>query len=222
MEEGVASVGGLGMVTIYGLADPRSGELHYIGKTAGTLRVRLRCHVNDVRRGRVYIPRHRWIAELLGEGIEPDIFEVENVADDQWKEAEQFWIAYFRAIGCRLLNATDGGDGIVGHRHSAATKEKQRRAALLRYENNEERTRTGQAVQKALSSPDSRERLRAAASRRQHRYPIELVREMQSAEGRARSSSIHLGKVVSLETRAKLSRLKTGQKERLSHASNSR
>ncbi|TIW20355.1 MAG: GIY-YIG nuclease family protein [Mesorhizobium sp.] len=43
-------------VSIYGLVDPRSGEVRYVGKTKGNLHSRLNGHLGDVRRGRVYIP----------------------------------------------------------------------------------------------------------------------------------------------------------------------
>jgi len=56
------------LVQIYGLLDPRTDELKYVGKTTGTLSYRLRSHINDVTRGRVYIPRHRWIKDVLSNG----------------------------------------------------------------------------------------------------------------------------------------------------------
>jgi hypothetical protein len=41
---------------------------------------------------------------------------------DDWVEAEIFWIAYFRTLGCDLLNRSDGGDGAKGHKPSLATR----------------------------------------------------------------------------------------------------
>jgi len=45
-------------------------------------------------------------------GIRPEIFTIETV--DDWREGERFWIAYYRSIGCRLVNTTFGGDGLSG------------------------------------------------------------------------------------------------------------
>jgi hypothetical protein len=43
-------------------------------------------------------------------------------------EHEQFWIDYFRNMGCPLTNDTDGGPGTQGFHHLEATKEKIRQA----------------------------------------------------------------------------------------------
>ena len=44
---------------------------------------------------------------------------------DDWLEAEPFWIAYYRSIGMKLLNMTDGGEGAIGAAASDETRSKQ-------------------------------------------------------------------------------------------------
>lgn len=84
------------MITIYGLADPRDGALRYIGITSTPLAARLRSHVYSRR--------------FQDAGFEPEIFEVETYSSEQGaRDAERFWIAYFRGLGCDLLNVSPGG-----------------------------------------------------------------------------------------------------------------
>jgi hypothetical protein len=47
-------------------------------------------------------------------------------------EAEHFWIAYFRAMGCPLTNGTDGGPGAQGYRHTPDSKRRIGRAIGVR------------------------------------------------------------------------------------------
>lgn len=105
--------------SIYGLVDPRTNELRYVGKTIQPLNDRLRIHLYDARRG---LKRYvcNWIRQVLRDGLEPEIFEIESVQED-WIEQEQFWIAYFRYIGARLTNGTIGGEGTPGRKASAET-----------------------------------------------------------------------------------------------------
>lgn len=93
---------------IYGVCDPRTSQLRYVGKTRGRLTTRLYNHL------RVKDKTHRsnWFSKMEREKVLPEIFEIEVVQD--WREAERFWIAYFRSIGCKLVNTTFGGDGLSG------------------------------------------------------------------------------------------------------------
>jgi hypothetical protein len=106
-------------VLIYGLVDPRTSELRYVGKTTRSLPKRLSGHIV---RTNLTPKRHssRWIAGVVKDGLAPEIFEIERVrAGDDWQAAEQFWIAYFRAIGADLTNLANGGEGVGGVRLSA-------------------------------------------------------------------------------------------------------
>lgn len=58
--------------------------------------------------------KERGILSLLSIGISPVIEEVERGSGDGWPEAEQRWIAFYRAQGARLWNATEGGEGVIG------------------------------------------------------------------------------------------------------------
>ncbi len=92
------------MAVIYGLCDPTTGQLRYIGKAndlSDRLKRHLRCKLTKT-------PVQCWIAKLVRGGSKPEAFEIESA--DNWIEAERFWIAYFRSLGAALLNLAPGGN----------------------------------------------------------------------------------------------------------------
>jgi len=109
-------------VYIYGLCDPRSGELRYIGKSTN-VEERVARHIRKASAR--YL--RRWIAGLLAVGLRPEVVVLDQV-NDSWEAsiAEQFWIASMRLCGCRLTNLTYGGDGQRnGYKHTPEARLKQ-------------------------------------------------------------------------------------------------
>jgi len=98
---------------IYGLFDPRNGELRYVGKsTTGMRRPNAHCMPSG-RKGHTW--NARWLAELWTHGLKPEISVLEeHTCSENLPDAEQFFIAYFRSLGCRLTNLTKGGEGALG------------------------------------------------------------------------------------------------------------
>lgn len=112
---------------IYGLIDPRTSEIRYVGKTVLGIKKRLTAHIGAVRS--VRHKRHvlAWIASLLAASLRPQVFLIEEIpADDDWVEAEQFWISYFRSVGANLCNLTVGGEGAPGTKMSDKRREQVR------------------------------------------------------------------------------------------------
>lgn len=100
--------------TIYGLVDPRDGELRYIGKSVDLPR-RMKTHL--ARRG-LTPTRHSccWLIGLLDAGLEPMPVVLEVVPHGgDWQTAERKWIARYRKEGARLTNLVDGGEGVAGY-----------------------------------------------------------------------------------------------------------
>jgi hypothetical protein len=102
---------------IYGLLDPRTGQLRYIGKSCSGLK-RPKSHgwASSLR-----VPSHKtnWIKGLLGAGLSYEILVLESYDfPEALNAAEVELIAYYRFIGCDLTNATVGGNGVLGHRFS--------------------------------------------------------------------------------------------------------
>lgn len=97
---------------VYVLCDPMTDEIRYVGLTTKSLECRLKGHLKWARSGRGKTHNTRWMMSLLTAGSSPQIFLIEEHHDlQELKTAEQFWIAYFRSIGCQLTNMNDGGEG---------------------------------------------------------------------------------------------------------------
>ncbi len=125
------------MVTIYGLTDPNTNAVRYVGITIDMKR-RYRRHLADG--GDSY--RVRWIRKLIKFGLKPGLVILEIVADALAQETERKWIKFYGRKN--LVNTTDGGDGLwnpsqdvrrkisaagMGRPKSEATREKMRRSS---------------------------------------------------------------------------------------------
>lgn len=104
---------------IYALIDPRDEEIRYVGWT-NNLKKRYGCHLRDKK------PCYRtyWIMKLRRMGLKPRMEIIQRVSLQSWAEAEIYWISYFRKIGCKLVNGTDGGQGHLGWCPSEETRAK--------------------------------------------------------------------------------------------------
>jgi hypothetical protein len=91
---------------IYGLTDPRTGQVRYVGKSNKPQR-RLVEHIRYCTDQHTH--KDHWIQQLLSEGVEPGMEILEECKYDQWKAREQHHIA----IRKDLTNGTLGGDGRV-------------------------------------------------------------------------------------------------------------
>lgn len=93
---------------VYGLADPRTGHLRYIGQSRQGVR-RIRAHLTPSALSRDS-RLSEWLRGLVAEGLRPDGFIIEEHDDpDDIHAAEEFSIQYFRGLGCDLLNKVGGG-----------------------------------------------------------------------------------------------------------------
>lgn len=172
---------GVSHVAIYVLIDPISHEIRYVGWISGSLARRLQRHVADSTKG--LYKRARWISRLKRLGYRPQIELVQMVPAAAWQEAERYWIAYYRSLGCQLVNGTDGGEGTLGQKHSAETRKRM------------SRDRKGRpSPKKGVPLPvEVKAKLREAA-----------IRQFQDPEMRAAVSRVHKGKSISDEHKAVL------------------
>lgn len=98
---------------IYGLVDPRTNEVRYIGKSASGLE-RPKQHTMPSFLRNVRTHKANWVRSLLALGLEPSIVVLEDVGCKQdAADVECFWIAQARGLGWPLTNLTKGGDGVV-------------------------------------------------------------------------------------------------------------
>lgn len=94
---------------IYGLFDPRDGELRYIGKSINP-KQRLTNHLND----KSITWRTNWLKELKRLNLKPLLYIFESFKDNNlWQEKEIYYIAIAKNRGIKLTNCTSGGDGLL-------------------------------------------------------------------------------------------------------------
>lgn len=94
------------LVLIYGLIDPRTNCLRYVGQSK-RLRKRFWRHCHPLPDDRSH--RGCWLRGLQKAGLEPQLIVLEETASpDEAAVFEAFWIASLRAAGVDLVNTTDG------------------------------------------------------------------------------------------------------------------
>jgi len=93
---------------IYTLTNPISNEIFYVGQTILSLQERLSGHISQT--GASNRDKINYIKEILNQGEKPIIKEVETIHTKCYidkasvNERENYWIKYYRSIGCTLLN----------------------------------------------------------------------------------------------------------------------
>lgn len=99
--------------TIYGLLDPDTKEVRYVGYTQCSIADRWKYHRWDSTRPGPHgkTKKASWIRGLARSNKIPDV-AVFQVGAGDWSTAEKFWIACFRQAGMDLLNMTVGGKGV--------------------------------------------------------------------------------------------------------------
>jgi hypothetical protein len=92
---------------IYGLKDPRTGDIRYIGK-ANDPKARMKTHIRESQR--LSRPVNNWISKLIIDGMLPDMVVIQETTEETWEDDERRIITLYRSSG-RLLNLADGGVG---------------------------------------------------------------------------------------------------------------
>ncbi len=111
---------------IYGLQDPRTQEIRYVGQTSVGLS-RPKAHSNPSVFLRYKSHVYNWVRQLHSEGLKPVISILEECESDELDENEIFYIGYLRSLGCNLTNlSTGGGGGARGTRWTEEMKDRQR------------------------------------------------------------------------------------------------
>jgi GIY-YIG catalytic domain len=95
-------------VYIYGLIDPITNQLRYVGKTIQKPYMRLSSHCCKTRTKGNHT--ECWIKSLIAKGYKPEMIIIDEADSDNWVFWEQFYISHYKSIGCNLTNFTEGGD----------------------------------------------------------------------------------------------------------------
>lgn len=190
---------------VYGLKDPRTEEVRYIGKSVHGIR-RAKAHLCPSNLSKVNHKNH-WIKQLIAENLTYEIVILETCLDEaSVLVAEVKWIAIGRGAGWKLTNATDGGEGCSGlvvsdegrAKMSAAHVGKKWTAESIARRSATVRGRKWSSERRAKSanikvSDETREKLRIANSGRK-----------LTEEHKEKLRQAHLGKTLSVEHKKKL------------------
>jgi hypothetical protein len=99
------------MATIYGLCDPVTKQIKYVGATKDPA-ARLRSHIVQARRthlkGRRLLPSQEWINELTDQSLTPLMVILAVVPATEAKKLEEEWIALLQKT-TKLCNLSSGG-----------------------------------------------------------------------------------------------------------------
>jgi len=103
---------------IYGLHDPETGELRYIGQTTTSLKERLWSHLGPSNRRKNYYSA-RWINSLIVRGLKPEArLRATASSREELDRLEIEHISQALASGARLTNHAKGGQGPEGCKHT--------------------------------------------------------------------------------------------------------
>lgn len=187
---------------VYALIDPRTDQVRYVGKTVRTAKRRLRRHLAETYM-KEKTHKNRWLSVLKRAQLEPKIEVLQTCSSlEQLAEAERLHIARLKASGARLTNATDGGDGVGGWKHTPESKEKIRMALTGKSKSPEHRRNSGLAQCGRKASSETRARLsKERRKRRCHPPPrYGAANHMTKLSGDDRKEIISLrGKVSQRE-----------------------
>ena len=176
---------------IYGLVDPRTTMVRYVGKSESGMR-RPKQHRTSHKSDRTHCGN--WIRELAGSGINYQIVVLEDAASrDSLVASERWWIAYGRACGWPLTNLTDGGDG--GPRFDADERARRSAAMKARWQDLEYRARMVEAHSGRSSTPESRAKI--AEYNRNRMLNDENKQNMADAQRRRFASKVTRAKLGS-------------------------
>lgn len=97
-------------IYIYQLVDPRDGLIKYVGQT-NNIKKRFSFHISPTSIKRK-TRNSNWLNKLNILGLKPelDIIDIAN-NEDEADRLECFWIGYYKYIGLKLNNGTNGGQG---------------------------------------------------------------------------------------------------------------
>ena len=178
---------------MYGLLDPRTGELRYVGKsTVGMKRPKRHCRPSGFQ-GNTH--NHRWLRQMHEDGdVKPSILVLKECqSTDEALAQEIAIIAVFRQAGFNLTNLTDGGEGLTGYVKSRACIEKTRMSNMGHTVSQEVRDR----ISKALTG-------RKIPKHIVEKTRIKILGHVTSEETKRKISASHLGRKLSPEHIEKL------------------
>ena len=151
---------------IYALIDPRDNAIRYVGKSDRGL-IRTTEHGTDGHLSRDKTYKGNWIRQLKKAGIEYRVMILEEHDSSCFlAKAEIWWIEFLRMAGYRLTNLTNGGDGVLGLKHSAKTRQKLSELTKKQFSDPSARAKAAEKAREQYGRPGVREKCSSSAKRR--------------------------------------------------------
>tara|TARA_R100001086_G_scaffold225289_2_gene143574 strand:- start:23209 stop:23700 length:492 start_codon:yes stop_codon:yes gene_type:complete len=153
-------------VFIYGLYDPKTEDLRYVGK-ANDPEKRLKSHLRDMRRRST--PVYAWFKGLAEEGLVPNLKVLVECCEDTWPRHEIDEIKAARELGADLLNVAKGGK----EPHCTMEVRRKNGAQIAKKRNKElwyRRQQLGIALKQGYVSEDLKQRMREFAAKHPDRF----------------------------------------------------
>lgn len=120
---------------IYVLQDPFTHEIRYVGMSSVSVRTRILHHLQPhmtTKKNTKHLPIYKWIKSLNGTKPVPVVVQLfETIKLNDLQQCEQYWISYFKSNGSRLLNCTEGGEGLFNP--SDEVRQKMSKSAMGKY-----------------------------------------------------------------------------------------
>lgn len=186
-------IAGIQTTFLYALCDPRPGDTHvYIGK-ADDPETRLWEHRRKLPREKNY--KAHWWRQLRDMGMVPSLEVLKEVPFDEWEYWEREYIRWYRALGWKVVNATDGGEGGA---QEWKPESRARLSASLKAGYTDERRAAISAFHKG-KNVSAKTRAKMSASGGKH-----LKGKPQSPEHIAKCRAAKIGKKFNEEHKAKI------------------
>lgn len=101
---------------IYALYCPLSNQIRYIGQTVQTPKRRFDHHVWESKNLiEINTKKVNWFRKLLKLGKLPELIIIEDGLFENQQQLDNIeikWISYYKELGCRLVNGTNGGNSV--------------------------------------------------------------------------------------------------------------
>ena len=210
------------MIKLYKLSDPRyPDDIRYIGQTSKSLKNRLSIHISPKS---LISKTHKnnWIKSLLDINILPSITLLEEVSIEEWNTKEIFWIKFYRDLGYRLTNSTDGGEGMLNPNEEtrkklsiASSGDKNPNFGIKRSDKINKKINDIRVI---IHTEETKKIIGEKSLGRKHTDKTKKIiseaniGKVVSEETRRKISESQIGKVVSEETKEKLSEACSGEK----------
>ncbi|SRR6266550_2192066 len=208
---------------IYALTDPRPGDLHvYIGKSDNPRR-RFSSHLCSATLIKQKSHKSSWILSLAKLQLKPVLQVLKEIPVLEWEKWETEFIRWYRVLGWRIVNSTDGGEGPSNP--TAETRAKMRSAKLGKTQPQDVVAKRAAAMKGHKVSTETRAKISSAKSGCKNYWfgkkrPADAIAKMvmsntgrkRTPESCARISAAITGRRLSDETKAKMSAAKLGHK----------